>query len=155
MLSVALCLVLGQIVEGQWAVFACFAAVLATKETVGNSISDGLTRVISTLIGGAIAILLLLFSGEHMSTPLFGALVTAGTLVTIYFTVLIKQPDTTALAAVVFLGAVLVHQSDKFIYAGRRIVETIAGIVISVLVNLLIDPKLPELIFKRFRRKKG
>ena len=147
--SVAACLVLGYLIDGQWPVFACLAAVLTTKETVENSISDGLTRIISTLIGGAAALMVLFFREENMNWLLFAAITSAGTLVTIYFTVLIKKPGATAVAAVVYLGVALMQQDDRFFYAGRRIVETIAGIVIAVLVNKFFDPKTLGRIFRR------
>jgi uncharacterized membrane protein YgaE (UPF0421/DUF939 family) len=72
----------------------------------------------------------------------------AGCVVTIYFCVVIKHPDAAALSALIFLSLALQHVDDKYMFAMLRMTETIAGIVIAILINALLMPPKAEQVQK-------
>ncbi len=137
-LSVTICLALGHLFSYSAPIYACVAAIIVTKDTIENSFKQGVDRVVSTLVGGAIAILILLLGITDTSAYLEVVLVGVGCILTLYFCVVLKNPDAAALACVVFLTIVLQHPQDKYIFALTRVGETIVGIVISLLVNRLV-----------------
>ncbi len=133
--SVLVCLLIAQLCAYPSPVFACVAAIIVTKDTIENSFKQGIDRVVSTLVGGAIAIVILLWNIDVFNPYLRIAIVALGCILTLYFCVVIKSPDAAALACVVFLSIVLQHPQDKYIFALTRIAETVAGIVVSLTVN--------------------
>jgi len=138
-LSVSICLLLARLFAYPPPVYACIAAVIVTKETVESSLKMGIARVSATLVGGVMALVWLFFDLQrvpYLEIPLIGI----GILVTLYFCLIIKEPDAAALACVVFLIITLQHPYDKHMFALVRVCETIAGICISLVVNRLIRP---------------
>lgn len=150
-LSVMLCLALGTLLSRETPLFSCIAAVLTVRETVDNSISYGFTRVWATLLGGGIAFLLLYIDIMALSPWIQIPLIGLGVMSTLYLTVFVRRTDTTPLAVSTFLIIVLTHAGDRYAYAARRIVETVVGIVVAVLVNKYFN--IPPFLTKLLRRK--
>lgn len=136
-LSVTLCLLLAWLISYPPPIYACVAAVIVTRETVGRSLRMGVGRVLATLIGGAVAIAFL-FLNVGVSSWLEIPLVGAGVLLALYVCLLFKAPEAAALAAVTMLIIVLGHPEDKYIFALTRMGETVAGICVSLTVNRFI-----------------
>jgi uncharacterized membrane protein YgaE (UPF0421/DUF939 family) len=139
-IAVMLCLALGRLVGGPAPIYACFAAVLTVRETVGNSIQYRVTRVLATLFGGAVGLLVLALSFRALNPWLQIPVIGLAVIVTIHLTIVVKRPDTAALAALVCLIIVLDHADDQYAYALQRIVETVIGVALAVCVNVAIKP---------------
>jgi len=135
--SVALCLLAGYLLNQPAPIFACMAAIVVTQGSVGESLRSGVARIIATVVGCAIALVIMLASIEnpyvHMLT------VGLGCALTIYFCVLIKYPNAAALAGIIFVSLAVSRPDDKYAFALMRLIETAAGIAISVGVNVLLD----------------
>ena len=135
-LSVLLCLLLAHWLNQPPPVFACMAAIVVTRENMELSLSQGVARILSTIVGCLFAIAIMFISAENAYLHIL--LVSLGCALTIYFCVLIKHPDAAALAGVIFLSLAISHPNDKYTFALLRLAETVAGIVIALGVNALI-----------------
>lgn len=140
-LAVMLCLALGRLLGWPAPVYACIAATMTLRETVGDSVKYSVTRSLATLFGGVIGMLILGLNVTTLNPWIQIPVIGLAVMLTIYFTVLVKRPDTTGLAVIVLLIIVLDHADDKYIYALRRIIETILGIVVAVGINRFINFK--------------
>ena len=101
-----------------------------------------------TLIGGAygLLILLLLRLGPIAARPLLGyGIISAAIIPLMYLTVLIKKTPATYITCVVFLSVVVSHGMDTtpYWFALNRVIDTLIGIFISLLVNTLVFPQNP------------
>lgn len=130
--------------------YGSIAAVICTRNHWKESYQAGLDRVLSTLIGGTVAWLLLEFCNA-VSFPynsLFYPLLLASTvLFVIYLTVVLERTNTAVLAAVVCLSITVNHVNDlsPAAFAIRRVLSTLLGIGMTVLIDrLLPNPKMEE-----------
>jgi uncharacterized membrane protein YgaE (UPF0421/DUF939 family) len=141
-ISVVLCLLLAQLLKYPAPTFACMAAVIVTRENFESSFQQGIARIVATIVGCLFALAIMHFNIENQYLHI---LVTGiGCAFTIYFCVLIKHPDAAALSAVIFLSLALTHVDDKYLFALVRLIETVAGIIIALLVNLLGKSKVEK-----------
>lgn len=142
-LAVVLCLLLARLFGYAHypPLYACMAAILATKDTVENSLKAGVDRTVATLVGGLIAIVLLFFDFYRVNEYLEILVAGLGCVLTLYFCVLIKSPEAAALACVVFLVILLQHSDDKYVFALVRMGETVTGIGISIVINRFVNPR--------------
>ena len=88
-----------------------------------------------------------------------------GLSLSIYMCKVVGKPEATSICCIVFLGILTVHiEKDVYFYAWTRVVETVVGIGIAVLVNHCL--KVPKPLVKYFntdhnatmrrrRRKRG
>ncbi|MDL2273002.1 aromatic acid exporter family protein [Oscillospiraceae bacterium OttesenSCG-928-G22] len=137
-LSVFLCLLIAQIIGHKAPIYACVAAILATRSTVENSVSYGITRIVATLIGAAMGGILLFFDLGRVNAYLEIALLAIGCFATLYVCTLLKVPDAAALSCIIFLSIVLQNTDNKYYAALVRLIETVAGLVVSILVNKFV-----------------
>ena len=102
--------------------FACLTAVICLQDTVYNSIHMGINRGAGTILGAIFGLIFLI---------LFRSLENN----------ILKRPGAINITCIAFLGVTTAHAySDPLFYATNRIIETLLGIVISILVNKLITP---------------
>ena len=140
-IAILVVLTLGELINIDAPVYALFAAVLTMRDTVANSVSFGIARIISILIGGSLGLAYLAL-GVNTLPPYFSIpLLCAGAFLALYSTLLIKNTSSTAYALlmlfIVYFGSTG-HEYEDII---RRIVETVAGIVVAVLINKFINFK--------------
>ena len=129
--------------------FACLTAVICLQDTVYNSIHMGINRGAGTILGALFG-LIFLFSfrslenhipNEHIAKLIIYIIIALGIIFMIYLCNLLKRPGAINITCIAFLGVTTAHAySDPLYYATNRIVETLLGIVISILVNKLITP---------------
>ena len=118
--------------------FACLTAVICLQDTVYNSIHMGINRGGGTIIGASFG---LVFHNTYISKPLIYIIISLGIILMIYICNLLKRPGAINITCIAFLGVTTAHAySDPLFYATNRMVETLLGIVISILVNKLITP---------------
>jgi uncharacterized membrane protein YgaE (UPF0421/DUF939 family) len=138
--SVMACLLLGHLFHYPTPLFACMAAVIVTRENFETSFQQSIARILATIVGCLFA--LIIMQGEFKNEYVHILITGAGCVLTIYFCVLIKHPDAAALSAIIFLSLALTHIDDKYVFTFIRLTETIAGIIVSLLVNLLLKKKM-------------
>lgn len=120
--------------------FACIAAVVTMQTTVDVSFKAGVERMVGTLVGAGIAIIFSLIAPNNI------LLIGLGIVIIIYMSNLIHQQNAASLACIVFL-AIMINLTDQTAmqHAYNRIIETLIGIVIAVIVNSVFFPfKEPE-----------
>lgn len=125
------------------AFFACTTAIVCLQNTVPDSIKTGKDRVFGVIIGGTLGGLFLI--GIHKiprlisykwSHVLVYALISIGVLATIYICILVGANEIVPLATIVFISITTTYAADiPMLYAINRIIETVCGMVIAVLVN--------------------
>ncbi|WP_195263856.1 MULTISPECIES: aromatic acid exporter family protein [unclassified Clostridium] len=135
-LSVLICLIF-------WpnSLFAAIAAVICMQDTVENSVKIGLNRLIGTLLGGTLGVLLL-FTINKLNLTSFATVITAlGVSLIIYICNIIKKPAACSIASIVLIGILISHRyDDPLMYSIRRTVETAFGIIIALIINKYIHP---------------
>ncbi len=119
---------------------AAVAAVLCMQTSVSDSKEAGWNRVIGTFIGGITGAVFI--SVESLFLPidwLFAhyILVALGIIPVIYITVYFRRTATASLSCVIYLIITVARDADMnpIIYSANRILDTIIGIAVSLLVN--------------------
>ena len=129
--------------------FACLTAVICLQDTVQNSIQMGINRGGGTIIGASCGILFLLLfrvidtniTNSFFSKLFIYLIISFGVIIMIYICTLLKRPGAINITCIAFLGVTTAHAySDPLFYATNRIIETLLGIVMSILVNTFINP---------------
>lgn len=129
--------------------FACLTAVICLQDTVYNSIHMGINRGAGTIIGATCGLVFLFIfrslenhiSNVHISKIIIYLIISLGIILMIYICVVLKRPGAINITCIAFLGVTTAHAySDPLFYATNRIIETLLGVVISILVNKLITP---------------
>ncbi|MGM9974269.1 MAG: aromatic acid exporter family protein [Clostridiaceae bacterium] len=142
-LAIFLCVVISNFF-GISPFYPCIAAVISMESTVINSYKAGVNRMQGTIIG---AVLGLIFSTIRKGNPF---LISLGTIIIITFCNKFKLKKAIVISNTVFI-AIMINLSAKtpLEYSFFRLLDTLLGIVISVLVNyLLFAPKLHEKILE-------
>lgn len=118
---------------------ACIAAVICMQSSVGQSMRQGVARLLGTAIGGLLGLLLLTID-RLLSQPLFLALMLgAGTIACIWLCNLLERPGACAISVVVLCVILLNHAGpERYMYALGRMVETAVGVVLAVVVNRVL-----------------
>lgn len=121
--------------------FASIAAVVTMQTTFDVSFKAGLERMVGTLVGAGIGIMIALWAPNNE------LLIGIGIVIVIYISNLIHQQNAASMACIVFLAIMLnLSGETPMQHAGARIIETLIGIIIAVGVNSLFFPfKEPEI----------
>ncbi|WP_294393272.1 aromatic acid exporter family protein [uncultured Clostridium sp.] len=141
--AVCLCMIVFNLIHRENPFFACIAAVFCMKDTVSNSIHMGKNRIIGTIIGGIIGILLIYLSTKFTFLYSISPIVTGiGISISIYIFTLLKKPESVIVSCIVISGIMINYSSqiNSYIYAVNRSIDTIIGIIIAILVNKLFKP---------------
>ncbi len=129
--------------------FACLTAVICLQDTVYNSINMGINRGIGTIIGAIFGLIFLFLfrslevhiPNQYISKLTIYLIIASGIILMIYLCNILKRPGAINITCIAFLGVTTTHAySNPLFYATNRIIETLLGIVISILVNKLITP---------------
>ncbi|WP_426348938.1 FUSC family protein [Alloiococcus sp. CFN-8] len=142
-LAIFLCVVISNFF-GISPFYPCIAAVISMESTVINSYKAGVNRMQGTFIG---AIIGLVFSSIRKGNPF---LISLGTIIIIAFCNRFKLKKSIVISNTVFI-AIMINLTSKspLEYSFFRLLDTLLGIVISVLVNYLVfAPKLHEKILE-------
>lgn len=129
--------------------FACMTAVFCLQNTVSNSLKVAFVRGFGTIWGGSIGLIFLclcrfirhLELSSYLTTVLVYLVIAIGIIVIIQSFNLLKRPECINIGCIVFL-AVTTANADKtpVLYTANRIIETLFGILIALLVNRFITP---------------
>lgn len=129
--------------------FSCMTAVICLQDTVYNSIHMGINRGAGTILGASFGLVFLFafrslenhISNQYIAKPIIYIIIACGVILMIYLCNIFKRPGAINITCIAFLGVTTAHAyKDPLFYATNRIIETLLGIVISILVNKLITP---------------
>ncbi len=141
-IAVFICSIIGWL-RGESPFFAMIAAVLCMQTSTEKALVASINRTVGTLIGGALGVALLwaetlVHLQHHM--PLYYLAVSVALIPIISIAVAIRRPSAAAFSCVVFLSTMVQHVGDAvpYAYALNRMLDTMVGIVVSLLVNLIL-----------------
>ena len=135
-LSVLICLIF-------WpnSLFAAIAAVICVQSTVENSLKIGFNRLIGTLIGGSLSLILLYIINENHLQRFLPIIVAGGVSLDIYICNLIRKPSASSISSITLMAILIIQSSnDPLMYAVHRTVETAFGVIVAILINKYIHP---------------
>ena len=146
-LAVFVCSILGWL-RGETAFFSMIAAVLCMQKSAEKTLTTSFNRVIGTAVGGAYGVIVLFLETQfrlQRILPLFYLIVSLMLIPVILTATGIKKPSVAAFACVVFLSTTVYHvgDADPYTYALNRMLDTVIGIVVALIVNLAMPgPKI-------------
>lgn len=146
-LAVFVCSILGWL-RGETAFFSMIAAVLCMQKSAEKTLTTSFNRVIGTAVGGAYGVIVLFLETQfrlQRVLPLFYLIVSLMLIPVILTATGIKKPSVAAFACVVFLSTTVYHvgDADPYTYALNRMLDTVIGIVVALIVNLAMPgPKM-------------
>ncbi len=146
-LAVFTCMIIFQLINRENPFFACIAAVFCMKDTVSSSVIMGKNRIIGTIIGGFLGIIVIyisdLFPLLYKMTPFVTGI---GIILVIYTCTIIKRPASVVISCIVFIGIMINYSSqvDSYYYAISRSFDTVIGIIISILINKYLNPPIEK-----------
>ena len=125
---------------------AAITAIICMQPYVHDPKEYSINRIAGTLIGAAWGFLFLLIVPLFPSVtgiPLY-ALMGLGILISLYSAVVIRKPDTSSLAAIVFICVVIVYPDVEFPLdqAFHRVLDVLVGTGIAIGVNVFRLPRL-------------
>lgn len=145
-----LCYLLDIFRDGSGAVFYSQLAVLwCMQEYKKDTIAKAKQRILGTIIGAAYGLVVLLAAVALPAREgLWANLLWSGAIaffiiVILYSTVVIRKKEASYFSCVVFLSIVVNHLSDTnpYLFVWNRVLDTLLGIVIGVLVNACSLPR--------------
>lgn len=123
--------------------YTIITAILCMQVSTEASLKTAGVRCIGTFIGGIFSALMLvvinIFSIELFSIAYY-MIISLFVAPMIYITVLIHREKSAFITCVVFFSVVLVNivRMNPYLFIVLRVIETLAGIGISVAVNMII-----------------
>lgn len=143
-LAVAVCMVISALRPGGIPFYAAIAAVLCMQPTLQDAFKTGFNRVIGTLVGGALGILALAalrgcLGADTANLWVQAAVAALGTLLVLYILSAMGKATACYIGCVVFLCITVSHggEASPYWFAVNRMLDTIIGIGVSMLINLL------------------
>lgn len=133
-IAVMLCVLAGEFIV-QNPMYAGIGCLVSIQDTFKGSVKFGFNRVKGTIIGGIIGYISLFMAQKN-------ALVCGlGTMMTVYGCSSLKVNSGIVVACVTFLSINLGNlESTPFIYSAHRVIDTIIGVLIGIMVNFIGRP---------------
>ena len=126
---------------------AAITAIICMQPYVRDTGEYALNRFMGTLIGVFWGLLLLLLLNDFpvlgQSVLLLYAMMALGVMLSLYSAVLLRSPDASGLASIVFLCIVIAFPdvSEPLLQAGRRILGVFVGTAAATAVNVVRLPR--------------
>lgn len=143
-IAMSLCLLLALVVRYEEKPFyACITAIIVMQNTTAETIRTGLDRVVGTLIGGALGMLMVpLFKLSGYSELLLYIMMPLGVLISITVCNMIAFKKASSISGIMLLALLLADTgSNLYAYLGMRSIETLIGAIIATGINYAIKPK--------------
>ena len=142
-LSVLLCLLFYYFTKRDGALFAGISAIVCMQDNVEKSMTSGISRMCGTFIGATEAMVFLYLYQRYPYDFLKIGSTALGVMLLILFCNLLKRNDSIVIAGMVFLVIMIgTSEQSPFLYSINRLVDTLIGILVAVVVNrLLWDPE--------------
>ena len=134
-IAVFLTLLISQLLKLEYPFFAVIAAIFSMENTIANTYKAGIYRMLGTLIGALVGTICVLIQPNN------AILLGVGTMVVITICNALKWDRAVPIAGVVFAAIMLsLNNKNPFQYSISRVLATLLGIVVAVLVNYLMFP---------------
>jgi len=132
-------LILGPEYWANGAIMACIVAVICLQDTVNKTLTQGVARVVGTLIGGGIAALILLTSVRYYNFVVFVLVSGICLILVIHICTLLNQYDSVSISCVVFLNIILnTSGAEPSHLVISNVINTLVGITAAYSVNKFV-----------------
>lgn len=144
-IAVFFCFIIAMFRKHEGIVFySCIAAVLCIQQDMTNSKKVAINRIIGTIIGGCVGIVVLFVVRMIPSNLLVlqYAFISLMIIPTIYITVLLKKTSASYISCVVLMSVSVSHGLDvnPILFAMNRMMDTFVGIFVAILMNSIHLP---------------
>lgn len=126
---------------------AIIAAIVAMQDTVEHSLQSGIVRILATILGGVFGVLLIIIIfcfPESWHPVLRYMAIPIGTISCIYIENWLNFQTGIVLSVFVLIAILATDNSFRIdgalMYAMNRVVDTLIGIILSIIVNVTIRP---------------
>lgn len=139
--AVAICIVLALAFNRQDKFFASIAAIICMRKTNLETSAAGLRRLVGTLIGGIVGLLVLLVTqmfsyNKELVNLLLSPLCV---LLVIYICNVSGRKNSVEIGSIVVLSVLMSHSefayTNTFMYVVNRVLDTSMGILVAMFVN--------------------
>ncbi len=116
--------------------FACISSVICMQDTVENSVTFGISRVLGSFLGGAAAVVLSLINANVFSSRADIFVCVFGVVFLIWLCNAIKHKEASSITVITFLIIIIgIDFARPLIAATNRTFGTAIGAAISILIN--------------------
>ncbi|NLC41836.1 MAG: hypothetical protein GX775_03160 [Erysipelothrix sp.] len=140
-LAVLICLTFFDLINYENPIYASIACILTMRTTVTETTQSGFDRIIGTILGGVISLLILVLPLDNVYQPLVLSLaVLIDMMVSKWFNF---RASVFSMSGVIILITLLSHGSSSqtaITYVSVRVAETMVGITIALLINRFVNP---------------
>lgn len=134
-ISIFVCLIIANVLHLEYPFYAAIATVISMENSVTNSFAAGKNRVMGTFVGAGVGLAFASIQPENVW------LCALGTIVVIYLCNLLKWNKSVSIGSIVFLAIMLNLQgASPLQYSLNRIIDTLIGVGVAVVVNYLVFP---------------
>ena len=126
--------------------YACIAAIICLQSTLGQTLRQGISRLIGIGVGSLLGVATLLLGpaldNPWVKAPVLGVVCVAG----VWLCLLFKRPAACGMACILPCVILItgVTGITRYYYAGARIIETVVGLLIALGVNAVLPDHRPE-----------
>ncbi len=121
--------------------YSAIAAIICTKNDVNESIEIGLNRILGTFIGGFVGFLYLLFVKKNLTNEIENYFLLSVIMAFLIWIVSsMEKPNAISIMCIVLASVSINHAGENFgaiDFAVNRVLDTLVGVVIAILVNSL------------------
>ena len=121
--------------------YSAIAAIICTKNDVTGSINLGLNRILGTFIGGFVGFLYLLFVKKNLTNEIENYFLLSVIMAFLIWIVSsMEKPNAISIMCIVLASVSINHAGENFgaiDFAVNRVLDTLVGVVIAILVNSL------------------
>lgn len=138
-IAVTISITLAYILKLNSPFFVGVAAIIAMQDNLVDSYRMGRNRVLGTILGAVVGLLGSLISAGN---PI---IIGIGIIIVIHLCNKLGWNKSISIASIVFISITLnVEEGSELYYSLNRILDTIVGIVVAVIVNFIISPPLTK-----------
>ena len=137
--------------------YSAIAAIICLKEGVEETKQIGINRIFGTILGGICGLIYLLIIPKNaLPYALELILISFLTAFNIWFMSMLNKPKAITIMAIVFLSITINHGKETtlpFIFAFGRMLDTMIGVIIAILINRLDFTKINKYNLKDSKNK--
>lgn len=136
----------GTVLDHMNPLYTCLAAVICMQSSLEQTWNQGLSRLVGTMVGGLVGILMLIPDWLLEIPVLFALMMGCAVVASIWICLLIRRPSACAMASVLACVILFNHVGpERYYYAASRILETAIGVCITLVINwVLPDHRMPK-----------
>ncbi|MGG6314145.1 FUSC family protein [Paenibacillus macerans] len=150
-LAICLCVIVAALLRLEYPFYAAIATIISMENSVTNSLTAGKHRTMGTFVGAIVG------AAFAMIEPGNAYYCAIGVMVVIYICNLLKWNKSVSIGCIVFLAIMLNLQPGEspVFYGINRITDTLIGIAVAIVVNLVVFPPRHEINLHKARKAVG